>query len=130
MYLAAPSAAVVASVNTEETSVPGFHALGRATTIARDATKVSMRAGSATVEVTALAPDLFRVGFFPQGSSLDYSSVAVVPQDWHSGPVTIVEQAKGLILATSAATAHLSLDPLRIGFADNTGRTFAMDDPV
>jgi alpha-glucosidase len=89
-----------------------------------------MRAGSATVEVTALAPDLFRVGFFPQGRSLDYSSVAVVPQDWQSGPVTIVEEAKGLILATSAATAHLSLDPLRIGFADNTGRTFAMDDPV
>jgi alpha-glucosidase len=130
MSLAAPSEAMAASVNTEETSVPGFHALGRATTIARDATKVSMRAGSATVEVTALAPDLFRVGFFPQGRSLDYSSVAVVPQDWQSGPVTIVEEAKGLILATSAATAHLSLDPLRIGFADNTGRTFAMDDPV
>src|SRR3981189_1950801 len=118
MSLAAPSEAAAARANPAKTSVHGFHVLGRATTIARDATKVSMRAGSASVEVTALAPDLFRVGFFPQGRSLDYSSVAVVPQDWQSGPVTIVEEAKGLILATSAATAHLSLDPLRIGFAD------------
>jgi hypothetical protein len=35
--------------------------------------------------------------------------VAVVPQDWQPGPVTIVEEADGVTLATSAATAHLSL---------------------
>ncbi len=88
-----------------------------------------MRSGSATVEVTTLAPDLFRVGFFPQGRSVDYSSVAVVDQDWQSGPVSIVEAAGEVSLATSAATAYLSLDPLRIRFTDQTGRTFAADDP-
>jgi alpha-glucosidase len=78
--------------------------------------------------VTALAPDLFRVGFFPQGRSVDYSSVAVVPADWQPGPVSIGETAGQLTLATSAATAHLSLDPLRIGFTDQSGRAFAADD--
>jgi alpha-glucosidase len=31
-------------------------------------------------------------------------------------------------LATAAASAHLSLDPLRIGFGDHAGRSFAVDD--
>jgi alpha-glucosidase len=79
--------------------------------------------------VTALAPDLFRVGLFPHGRSVDYSSVAVVPRDWESGAVTILEEADEVTLTTSAATAHLSLDPLRIGFTDHTGRSFALDDP-
>jgi alpha-glucosidase len=110
-------------------SHPDYQAVGPATTIATAASKVSLRAGSATVEVTALAPDLFRVGFFPQGRSVDYSSVAVVARDWQTGPVTVVEDADEIRLATSAATAHLSPDPLRIGFTDSTGRAFALDDP-
>jgi alpha-glucosidase len=81
------------------------------------------------VEVTALARDLFRVGFFPHGRPVDYGSVAVMPQNWQPGPVTIVEEADAVTLATSAASAHLSLDPFRIGFTDHTGRTFAVDDP-
>ena len=36
---------------------PGYQALGTATTIEKDASKVCLRAGSATVEVIALAPD-------------------------------------------------------------------------
>jgi len=106
----------------------GYQALGTATTVAKDAAKVSLRSGSATVEVTALAPDLFRVGFFPQGRAVDYSSVAVVSRNWQSGPVTIVEAAGEVTVATSGATAHLSLDPLRVRFTDGTGRAFAADD--
>jgi len=44
-------------------------------------------------------------------------------------PVTILEEGDEVTLATSAATAHLSLDRLRVGFTDHTGRTFALDDP-
>src|SRR6202165_4287284 len=110
-------------------SPPDYQALGTATTIATDASKVRLRSGSATIEVTALAPDLFRVGLFPQGRSVDYTSVAAVSQDWQPGPVSIVEEADDVTLATSAATARLSLDPLRIGFTDSMGRSFALDDP-
>src|SRR5579859_690427 len=107
----------------------GYRALGPATTVDREGSKVRFRAGAATVEVASLAPDLFRVGFFPEGRHIDYSSFAVVSQDWHSGPVSIVEKGDELTLATSVATAHVSLDPMRIHFTDRAGRTFAGDDP-
>ena len=45
------------------------------------------------------------------------------------GPVTVAEANGELTMATSAATAHLSFDPLRIGFTDSAGRAFAFDDP-
>jgi alpha-glucosidase len=111
-----------------EKPAPGYQALGKVASVARDGSKVCLSAGSATVEVTALAPDLFRVGFFPQGRAVDYSSVAVVAQDWQPGPVAIVEAAGEVTLSTSAATVRIALDPLRIGFTDLTGRAFAFDD--
>jgi alpha-glucosidase len=118
------------SAHVFSTPPHGYQAPGSVTTIEIAASRVCLRTGSATVEVTALAPDLFRVGFFPQGRSVDYSSVAVVSQDWQAGPVTIVEEDDEVTLATSTATAHLSLDPLRIGFTDYTGRAFALDDLI
>jgi alpha-glucosidase len=60
---------------------------------------------------------------------VEYDSVAVVAQDWQSGPVTTVEEGNEMQLATVAATAHLYLDPLRISFNDSTGRVFAADNP-
>ena len=110
-------------------SPPGYQVLRRVTAIAKEASRVRLRAGSATIEVTALASDLFRVGFFPQGRAVDYGSVALVSRDWQSGPVTVGEDAEEVTLATSAATAHISLEPLRIGFDDHAGREFALDDP-
>jgi alpha-glucosidase len=108
---------------------PGYQPLGPSTNVERDASSVRLDTGSATVEVTALAPDLFRVGFFPQGRAVDYSSFAAVSRDWQPGPVTILEKAEEVTVATSAATAHISLDPVRIRFTDHAGRAFAVDDP-
>jgi len=88
-----------------------------------------LRADSATIEVTALAPDLFRVGFFPQGRSVDYSSVAVVSQDWQSGPVTIVEEADEVTLATSAAAAQSRLSPCALGLPITRDAHSLLDDP-
>jgi alpha-glucosidase len=128
MSLAAPSDKTAA--NKRQKALPGgFQSLGTATLVAKDASRVCLEVGSATVEVTALAPDLFRVGFFPEDRAVDYSSVAVVARSWQPGPVTIVEEAGVLMLATSAATAHLSLAQFRIGFTDHAGHEFALDDP-
>src|SRR5260370_17173266 len=115
-----------ASTNTHLLSAraPGYQALGTTRTVEKDTSKVCLHAGSATVEVTALAPDLFRVGLFPHGRPASYSSEAVVPQEWEPAPVTIFDKTAELTLTTSSPTAHLSLDPLRIGFTDHTGRTF------
>src|ERR1700737_3240824 len=127
MSLVMPSHRMAETTTRAESSPPGYRALGAATAVAKDASKVCLNVGAATVEVTALAPDLFRVGLFPHGRAVDYGSVAVIAQDWQS-PVTIVERADELTLVTSAATAHVSLDPLRIGFTDHNGRAFAVDD--
>src|SRR5260221_885453 len=121
MEMAQPS---TTSAHVYSASPPDYQALGAAATIAKDASKICLRAGSATVEVTALAPDLFRVGLFPHGRSACYSSEAVVPRDRDPGPVTIWEGNGEITIATSVATAHLSLDPLRIGFHDAAGRAF------
>src|SRR6266446_1292104 len=120
-----------ADTSTQFVSAPpsGYQTPGTATIIEKDASKVCLRAGSATVEVTALAPDLFRVGLFPHGRSACYSSEAVVSRDWEPGSVSVQEGIGEVTIATSFATAHLSLDPLRIGFSDHTGRAFAIDDP-
>lgn len=129
--------------NTRLCSSPptGYQALGAAKVYAKEASKVCLRAGSATVEVTVLAPDLFRVGFFPDGRQVNYFSEAVVERAWEAGAVEIAEIQGGrgtigasleqgtVTLTTSVATAHLSLDPLRIAFSDRTGRSIAVDDP-
>src|SRR5260370_40381242 len=129
MSLAAPSDKT-AEINKRQKALPrGYQPLGTATVVAKEASKVCLEVGSATVEVTALAPDLFRVGFFPDDRPVNYSSVGVGAQDWQPGPVTIVEEAGLLTLTTSAATAHLSLGQFRIGFTDQFGREFALDDP-
>lgn len=122
--------ALPASATTRCFSSPvGYQALGAARIVTKNDSQVCLRAGSATVEVTALAHDLFRVGIFPDGRMVSYYSEAVVPQEWKPGSVSIVEEEEELTIATSFATAHLSLNPLRISFTDYTGRTFATDDP-
>jgi alpha-glucosidase len=88
-----------------------------------------LRADSATVEVTALAPDVFRVGLFPHGRAVDYRSAAVVERDWDAGSVSIEETENELTIATSAAKARVALNPVRVGFEDHAGRAFATDDP-
>jgi alpha-glucosidase len=49
-----------------------YKPLGRAKLLDQDESSLRFKAGSATVEVTMLAPDLFRVGMFPDGKPPDY----------------------------------------------------------
>src|SRR5215472_16370253 len=118
--------ALPAGANTRKFPAPppGYQAFGTTRIVEKDAAKVCLRAGSATVEVTVLAPDLFRVGLFPHGRSISYDSEAVITWEREAGTVTILEEAGELTIATAMATAHLSLDPLRINFTDQTGRSF------
>lgn len=127
MELAQPAST---STHRYSSSAPvGYQALGPARLVAQDASRVCLRADSAMVEVTALAPDLFRVGLFPHGRPVDYRSAAVVERAWADDVATVQEEDGELRLVTSAATARLSLDPLRLSFVDRAGRTFAADDP-
>jgi alpha-glucosidase len=105
-----------------------YRPLGPGELLDHDDRSLRVKAGTTTVEVTALAPDLFRVGMFPEGRPPRYDSEAIAKEDWEPVEVSMQESEKELTLSTTAATARISLQPLRVGFADPSGRTFAVDD--
>ena len=105
-----------------------YEPLGAAELLDHDGRSLRLRAGSTTVEITALAPDLFRVGAFPEGRPPDYDSEAIARRDWDPVEVSMERSDGILTLSTSEASARVSLDPLRISFTDPSGRAFAADD--
>jgi alpha-glucosidase len=105
-----------------------YEPLGAAELFDHDDRGLRVRSGSTTVEVAALAPDLFRVGMFPAGGPPRYDSEGVAKGDWGTVEVSMQESEEELTLSTTAATARVALNPLRIGFADPSGREFAVDD--
>ena len=104
-----------------------YEPLGAAQLLDHDGRSVRLRAGSTIVEIAALAPDLFRVGAFPEGSPPEYASEAIAKEDWDPVEVSVGLTGGTLAFSTSVAV-HISLDPLRISFTDASGRTFAADD--
>lgn len=113
------------------TDAAGYRPLGTAEVSDHDDRRLRLKAGSGpghtTVEVTALAPDLFRVGMFPSGRPVRYRSEAVAKEEWPSFEVSMEETNGSIALGTGSATANITLSPLRVGFSDNAGREFAAD---
>lgn len=113
------------------TDAAGYRPLGAAEISDHDGHSLRLKASDgserATVEVTALAPDLFRVGMFPAGRPVSYSSEAIAKDQWPEFEVSM-DDSNGLIrLDTGSASANVSLSPLRVGFTDASGREFAAD---
>src|SRR5918997_6122498 len=106
-----------------------YEPLGAAELLDHDDRGLRVKSGATTVEVVALAPDLFRVGMFPAGGPPAYDSEAIAREDWDPVELSMQESEAELTLSTTAATARISLNPLRIGFSDGSGREFAVDDP-
>ena len=59
-----------------------YRPLGRGELLDHDDRSLRVKTGATTVEVTALAPDLFRVGMFPEGRPPRYDSEAIAREDW------------------------------------------------
>jgi alpha-glucosidase len=104
-----------------------YKPLGRAKLLDHDERSIRFRAGSSTIDVTALAPNLFRVGMFPEGRTPDYTSEAIAKEDWESVAAELAGEEE-ISLSTGVATAHIYTDPLRIFFSDLSGCVFAADD--
>ena len=102
--------------------------LGKAEITDHDGRSVRLKAGPATVEVTALAPNLFRVGMFPEGRPPRYDSEAIAQEDWEPVESEIRESNGTVTLSTGPATVRIALDPLRVSFTDAEGTEFAADD--
>ncbi len=106
-----------------------YEPLGTAAVVEQGPAGVRLHVGAATVEIAALAPDLFRVGLFADGRPVAYASEAIAQTVWHAGPVAVERQDSAVHVRTSAARALVQLDPLRLCFEDAAGRRFAEDDP-
>jgi len=89
--------------------------------------RIRLQVGDATVEVTALAPDVFRVGFFPAGRPPRYASEATEGAEWEPVQAEVHERDGAVELATAQASARVALDPLRLNFSDSAGRSFGED---
>ncbi len=105
-----------------------YEPLGKAELTDHDGRSVRLRAGRTTVEVAALARNLFRVGMFPGGHTPRYDTEAIAKKDWEAVTAEIREKNGAVDLSTGPATARISLDPLRVSFVDADGREFAADD--
>src|SRR5437762_487315 len=106
--------------------LPDFEPLGDATLVARTANAARFKVGQTTVEVTALAADLFRVGIFGDGRPVSYASEAVAKTDWSAASTSVADD--GTRITTDHAEASIELRPLRIGFRDRNSKEFAVDD--
>ena len=104
--------------------------IGRAEVEARTDSGVALTSGSARVEVTALAPDLWRVGMFGHGRTPGYATEAIAKFRWDAVPIELTENGSSLTLSAMPGAVTIDLDPLRIRFSDDSGRTFASDDPA
>ncbi|MGF1472633.1 MAG: glycoside hydrolase family 31 protein [Rubrobacteraceae bacterium] len=106
-----------------------YEPLGKAELVDHDDRTLRFRAGTTTVEVTALAPDLFRVGMFLEGRPARYTSEAIYKEDWEPAEISMEKSDGEISISTPAASGRVVLDPLRISFADASGREIAVDDP-
>lgn len=107
----------------------GYTPLGEAAIEEVSGATARFRSGSTSIEVTALAPDLFRVGMFLEGRTPSYASEAIAAEEWAPVAVEISHQDTAVTLATTFASAHVALNPFRLRFEDCSGRSFAEDDP-
>ena len=82
-----------------------YEMLGKAELVDHDDFSIRLRAGSATVEVTALAPDLFWVGMFPNGRAPDYSSEAIAKEYWE--PLVADTRDENGTLTLSSHRSHI-----------------------
>src|SRR5512132_3213957 len=106
-----------------------YEAVETARVVGRAAAGVRLEAGNALAEVSALAPDCFRVGLFGGGRPVAYPTHAVPAREPAPGRVERSERDGRVELATGEACAVIGRDPLRISFATADGATFAADDP-
>jgi alpha-glucosidase len=107
-----------------------FRPVGAATVDHQLLSGVRLSVDSAVVEVTALAPDLWRVGLFSEGRTPDYSSEALAGVEWDPVEVSHEDSGGTRHITSSRSGVHLQLDPLRLSFSDSLGRKFAEDEPA
>src|SRR6202008_1555544 len=91
---------------------------------------LELTAHSARVRITALAPNVIRLRYAPEGSFPPDHSFAVLPDVFPNAPtIQINDSADTVTLATADLQVRIQKSPLRTSFLDATGRVISQDDP-
>ncbi|HZU83430.1 MAG TPA: hypothetical protein VE987_10960, partial [Polyangiaceae bacterium] len=109
-----------------------FRPLGVADEVTLLSDGVRLRTGSTTVEVTALASGVFRVGVFADGRPVDFASEAVHEANRPPAPAPARVERRGeeVVVHTEAARARVLVAPVRVAFEDAAGAPFGEDEPA
>jgi len=91
--------------------------------------EIVIRAGSATVSISFLAPDVCRVLLQHPGSKGPDTSWALTRMTWPQVNATIVDTPGELRLSSAALTVVVEKQPLRISFRDPAGNVLNRDHP-
>jgi alpha-glucosidase len=107
-----------------------WHSLGDVTSFDKLPNGVDLAAHSARVRITALAPNVIRLRYAPDGSFPPDHSFAVLPDAFPNAATLQINDSAGTItLATAALQVRIQRSPLHISFVDSGGRVISQDDP-
>jgi len=99
----------------------GFHQQGKAVTV---------EAGAAGVRFTFYSKEILRVDFLSNRETVPDSSFVVVRDTLETVPVTILDAASSLRISSRSIRIMCQKSPLRITYADSTGRVFLAEPPA
>jgi len=104
--------------------------VGDVTAVQNQEKGVEVSAGIARVRVTALAPNVVRVRYAPQGSFPAEHSFAVLPNAFPDGAkVQVKEASDAVTVDTGSLQAKIFKSPLRVAFLDPSGTVISEDRP-
>jgi len=107
-----------------------WHSPGDLTSFEKIPNGVELVAHSTRVRVTALAPDVLRLRYSPEGSFAPDHSFAVLPDAFPNPPaVEIKDASDALSLSTAELQVRIQKSPLRVSFLDSAGRVISEDAP-
>lgn len=105
-----------------------WHALGDVSAVQNLANGVELIAGAARVQIVALAPNVVRMRYAPQGTFPPDASFAVLPNAFLDPPkVQIKDASDAVVLDTGSLQVRVLKSPLRVVFQNSKGEVISQD---
>ena len=108
----------------------GWVELGNVSAVKEVPQGLELNAGPARVRITALAPNILRLRYTPQGDFRDNDSFAVLPNAFPKMPaIRITQSSQVVTINTDTLSVRIEKSPLRVMFLDLQGKVISEDQP-
>ena len=106
----------------------GWVELGNVSAVKESPQGLELNLGRAHVRITAVAPNIFRLRYTPQGDFSDDHSFAVLPNAFPPMPAIRIHQSSDVVtINTDALGVRIEKSPLRVMFLDLQGNVISED---